>query len=113
MIPLPAEPYLAPDGRLYFFFGTYHMDSGFLYPPVLEMVRAGPEGVTERTILREENFVLMQEALWAPDASFVIASTRLERRSDQVGGVLELYPTDGQKDSIWLAPYGGKMKWGP
>lgn len=112
-IPLPVEPYLAPDGRLYFFFSTYQMDSGFMDAPDLKMVRSAPNGVTDRTVLRDENFVLMQEALWAPDASFVIVSTRPERRWDQVGGVLELYSTDGQKDAIWLAPYGGKMKWGP
>ena len=26
---LPVEPYFAPDGQLYFFFGTYTMDSGY------------------------------------------------------------------------------------
>lgn len=110
---LPVEPYLAPDGQLYFFFGTYAIDSGFYDAPTIEMVRSAPDGVTSRTVLREENFALMDEALWAPDASFVIVATFPERRWDQGGGVLELYPTDGQKDEIWLAPFGKQMKWGP
>jgi hypothetical protein len=60
---LPVELYLAPDGQLYFFFGTYDVDSGFFDAPVLELVRSAPDGVTDRTVLRDENFVLMKEAL--------------------------------------------------
>jgi len=112
-INLPDEPYLAPDGQLYFFFGTYSENSGYFEAPVLELVRAGPNGVTDLTVLRNENFRLMNEALWAPDASFVIIASAPERRWDQGGGVLELYYTDGQKDVVWLAPYGEQMKWGP
>jgi hypothetical protein len=74
---------------------------------------SAPDGVTDRTVLRDENFRLMEEALWAPDASFVIVATLPERSWDQGGGVLELYPTDGQKELVWLAPYGQQMKWGP
>jgi len=110
---LPDEPYLAPDGQLYYFFGTYSVDSGFFEPPVLELVRSAPDGVTDRTVLRDENFRLMDEALWAPDGSFVIVASAPERRWDQGGGVLELYYTDGQKEVVWLAPLGWQMKWGP
>lgn len=110
---LPKEIYLAPDGQLYFFFGTYNNASGFFDAPVLEMVRSAPDGVTGRTVLRDENFVLMNEALWAPDASFVIVAMQPERNWDQGGGVLELYYTDGQKNVIALAPFGKEMKWGP
>jgi hypothetical protein len=112
-VELPDEPYLAPDGQLYYFFGMYSVDSGFFDAPVLELVRSAPDGVTDRTVLRSENFRLMKEALWAPDASFVIVATLPERSWDQGGGVLELYPTDGKKESVWLAPYGEQMKWGP
>jgi hypothetical protein len=91
----------------------YSVDSGFFDAPVLELVRSAPDGVTDRTVLRDENFRLMEEALWAPDASFVIVATLPERSWDQGGGVLELYPTDGQKELVWLAPYGQQMKWGP
>jgi hypothetical protein len=112
-INLPKEPYLAPDGQLYFFLGTYSIDSGFFDAPVLELVRSAPDRVTDRTVLRGESFVLMNEALWAPDASFVIVATAPARNWNQDGGVLELYYTDGQKSKVWLAPFGRQMKWGP
>jgi WD40 repeat protein len=113
MINLPEEPYLAPDGLLYFFLGSYPVDSGFFDAPVLQLVRSAPNGVTGRTTLRSENLVMMNEALWAPDASFVIVVTDPMRNWDQGGGVLELYPTNGQKGRVWLAPFGTQMKWGP
>jgi hypothetical protein len=113
MLSLPKEPYLAPDGQLYFFFGRYSENSGYFDAPVLQLVRTGHDGGTEVTVLRDENFRLMNEALWAPNASFVIVATLPERNWDQGGGVLELYYTDGQKEAIWLAPFGSQMKWGP
>jgi hypothetical protein len=110
---LPKAPYLAPDGQLYFFFGTYQLDSGYWDAPVLELVRSAPDDVTQRTVLREENFILMREALWAPDASFVIVAAWPARNWNQAGGVLELYYTDGQTSAVWLAPLGHDLKWGP
>jgi Tol biopolymer transport system component len=112
-IYLPKEIYLAPDGRLYFFLGIYTIESGFFDAPVLTMVRSAPDGVADRTVLRAENFVLMEEALWAPDASFVIVATSLGRDWDLKGGVLELYSTDGRQSPVWLAKFGRQMKWGP
>lgn len=112
-INLPQEPYLAPNGQLYFFFGSYNADSGYFEAPVLNLVRSAPDGVTNRTVLRSENFRLMDESLWAPDASFVIVATAPERSWDQGGGVLELYSTDAQKSPVWLASFGQQMKWGP
>lgn len=112
-INLPKEPYLAPDGLLYFFIGSYDIESGFFDAPVLQLVRSAPNGVTGRTFLRSENFVMMNEALWAPDASFVIVATDPMRSWDQGGGVLELYYTNGQRSKVWLAPFGKQMKWGP
>ena len=109
---LPKELYLAPDGQLYFFFGSYTEASGLFDAPVLEMVRSASDGVTNRTVLRNENFVLMNEALWAPDASFVIVAMALDRSANQ-GGSLGLYPTDGQQSMVQLAPFGQHMKWGP
>jgi WD40 repeat protein len=111
-INLPSEPYLAPDGQLYFFLGSYSNASGFFDAPRLEMVRAAADGTTGRAVLRGENFVLMNEALWAPDASFVVVATAPARNWNQDGGVLELYYTDGQKGKVWLAPFGKQMKWG-
>jgi hypothetical protein len=51
--------------------------------------------------------------LWAPDASFVIVATAPDRNGNREGGVLELYPTNGQRSKLWLAPFGKQMKWGP
>ena len=110
---LPRELFPAPDGQLYFFYGEYELDQGFWYAPVLNMVRSPPHEVTDRTVLRDENFVLLKEALWAPDASFVIISTLPSPGWDFEGGVLEMYYTDAQKQSQWLAPLGQHMKWGP
>lgn len=110
---LPKFLFPAADGKLYYFYGEYKLDEGFWDAQVLSLVRSAPENVYERTILRDENFVLIREALWAPDASFVIVSTLPSRGWDFQGGVLELYPTDGQKSRIWLAPLGQDMKWGP
>ena len=109
---VPDAPYLAPDGQLYYFFGDYNVDSGYRQAPVLQLVRSAPDGVTGRTVLRDENFVFMNEALWAPDASFVIVATA-PTRDWREGGILELYPTDGQKSAVWLAPFGQELKWGP
>lgn len=112
-VHLPKELYSAPDGHLYFFLGAYTEASGFFDAPVLTMMRSASDGVTDRTAVRNENFVLMEDALWAPDASFVIVATALGRDWDLNGGVLELYHTDGQKDPVWLAKFGRQMKWGP
>jgi len=112
-VKLPKELYLAPDGQLYFFLGTYTIDSGFFDTPVLQLVRSAPDGVSDRAVLRQENFVLMNEALWAPDASFVLVATAPDRNWNQGGGVLELYYTDAQGDAVWLAPFGRELKWGP
>lgn len=113
LLNLPKEPYLAPDGQLYFFYGNYSDAYGYFDAPVQHLVRAQPESGTGIAVLRNENFRLMEEALWAPDASFVIVATAPEPGWDQDGGVLELYPRDGRKGSIWLAPLGEQMKWGP
>lgn len=110
---LPRELYAAPDGRLYFFLGTYGADSGYFDAPVLELVRSGPDGVAGRTVLRRENFVLMKQALWAPDASFVIVVSSVGRNWDQESGVLELYYTDAQNKTVWLASSGQQLRWGP
>jgi hypothetical protein len=112
MIYLPKKPYLAPDGQLYFFYGMYDINSGLFDAPVLQMVRSAPDGATDRTVLRDENFVLMNEALWAPDASFAVIATAPSRDWNQGGGVLALYYTDEQKGSVPLAPFGREMKWG-
>ena len=53
----------------------------------------------------------MNEALWAPDASFVIVA-RAPSDSVYAGGVLELYYTDAARSMIPLVPFGQQLKWG-
>jgi hypothetical protein len=105
-------PYLAPDGQLYFFFANLPNTSEMVNRAPLQLVRSTADGVTNRTVLRPETFELMNEALWAPDASFVIAAVAPTQDVYQ-GGKAELYYADGQKAVISLIPFAMNMKWGP
>lgn len=109
---LADQPFLAPDGQLYFFFANVPAGQEFVSRAPLQLVRSAPDGVTNRTVLRPETFQLMNEALWAPDASFVIVANA---PIDQVyqGGLIELYYTDANKEMISLLPFGQQLKWGP
>lgn len=109
---LATQPYLAPDGQLYFFFANLPSGGEFVSRAPLQLVRSEADGVTNRTVLLPETFQLMNEALWAPDASFVIAAIA---PSDQIysGGTLELYYTHAEAGIISLAPFGQQLKWGP
>lgn len=109
---LVDEPFLAPDGQLYFFHATMPGGTDMVNRAALQLVRAAPDGVANRTILRPETFERMNEALWAPDASFVIVANA-DLPEIYQGGRLELYYTDGQRGMISLLPFGMDMKWGP
>jgi len=106
------EPYLASDGHLYYFFANASNTVGFSDNAPLQIVRSAPDGVTGRTVLRPETFESLNEALWAPDASFVIVA-KASSDSIYVGGVLELYYTDAAKSMISLVPSGQQLNWGP
>jgi hypothetical protein len=105
------EAYLAPDGQLYFFFATVPSPEGIITRSPLQLVRAAPDGVTGRTVLSEENFQLLNEALWAPDASFVVAAFAPTQEVYQ-GGQAEIVYLDGRPNVV-LAPFASQMKWGP
>ena len=107
-----STPYLASDGQLYYFFSNQTGADEFLNRPALQIVRSAPDGVTNRTVLRPETYEFMNEALWAPDASFVIVVTTALPEVYQ-GGSAQLVYTDGQKSVIPLLPDATKMKWGP
>ena len=109
---LASNPYLAPDGQLYYFFANAPATEEFVSRAPLQIVRSAPDGVTGRTVLLPETFELMNEALWAPDASFVIAAIA---PSDQIyqGGALELFYTHAEAGFLTLAPFGQQLKWGP
>ena len=111
---LAEEPFPAPDGQLYFFFASMpnagHEDFPDRAP--LQLVRAALDGVTNRAVLRPETFDLLNEALWAPDASFVITEMAPSHDIYQ-GGAAELVYADGQKAVLPLVPFAMEMKWGP
>jgi Tol biopolymer transport system component len=108
---LPYEPFLAPDGQLYYFFLNYPEPSEIPNGMPLQLVRSAADGVTDRTILRPETFEQMTEALWAPDASFVVVTlTQSEERLD--GGQAEMVYIDGRPNVV-LSPSAKQMKWGP
>jgi WD40 repeat protein len=108
---LAAFPYLAPDGNLYFFYNTALNPNGTIDHAPLQMVRTAPDAITSRAVLRPETFTMLNEALWAPDASFVITATAPIQDVYQ-GGLIELYYTDSTKPMISLLPFGQQLKWG-
>jgi hypothetical protein len=107
----PDEPILAPDGQLYFFFTNQPAGDDFISRPPLQLVRSAADGVTGRTALRPDIFDKMNEALWSPDASFVIVALAT---NDQMyfGGQAEIVYVDG-RPRVMLTPFARDMKWGP
>ncbi|PWB69424.1 MAG: hypothetical protein C3F07_19485 [Anaerolineales bacterium] len=103
------EPYLAPDGQLYYFFLNTNSELNSRTP--LQLVRSAPDGVTGRTVLRPDTFELMNEALWSPDASFVIVAFA-PIQDVYFGGQAEVTYLDG-RPSVVLTTFAQKMKWGP
>jgi hypothetical protein len=107
------NPYFAPDGNLYFFYTSLpKADEMKTNRLPLQLVRSKMDGVTDRTVLRPETYENMNEALWAPDGSFVIVAVAQIPDSYE-GGLAQLVYTDGQKGVISLIPYMTRMKWGP
>jgi hypothetical protein len=103
------EPYRAPDGLLYFFF--LETASQFNMRTPLQLVRSAPDGVTGRTAILSDTFELMNEALWAPDASFVVVAYAPTQEVYQ-GGQAEIVYLDGRPNVV-LTTFAQKMKWGP
>jgi len=104
-------PSLGPDGQLYYFYAENKPESEFGIRPPLQMVRSAADGVTGRAVLRPESFNNMNEALWSPDASFVIVAMAPIPDVYQ-GGKADLYYVGGGPP-IPLAPFALQMKWGP
>ena len=75
------------------------------------MVRSAADGVTGRTVLRPESFSNASGFLWAPDASFLIATT-YPAPDVYAGGPAKLYYSDG-RPALPLVPFAMEMKWGP
>ena len=105
------EAYLAPDGQLYFLFATVPAPEGIITRSPLQLVRSAPDGVTGRTVLSGEDLQLLNEALWAPDASFIVVVIAPSQEIYQ-GGQAKIVYLDG-RPSVMLAPSAQQMKWGP
>lgn len=105
------EAYLAPDGQLYFFFATVTSPEAVFNRAPLQIVRSAPDGVTGRTVLNEEKFELLNEALWAPDASFVVVVIAPAPEA-ALGGQADIVYLDG-KPKATLTAFAQQMKWGP
>jgi len=109
---LADEPYLAPDGQLYYFFANALDTVALSDKAPLQIVRSAPDGVTGRVVLRPETFETLNEALWAPDGSFVIVA-KTPTDSTNAGSIVELYYTDSAKDMVSLPSVGYQLQWGP
>lgn len=77
----------------------------------LQLVRSAPDGVTGRTPLLSNTFEMMNEALWAPDASFVVVAFAPTEEVFQ-GGQAEIVYLDG-RPNILLTEFAQQLKWGP
>ena len=106
------EAYLAPDGQLYFLFATVPAPEGMITRSPLQIVRSAPDGVTGRTVLSTEDFQLLNEALWAPDASFLVAVIAPTPEIYQ-GGQAKIVYLDGRPSVPLPPPSVQRMKWGP
>jgi len=104
-------PFLAPDGWLYFFFASRPAANETGGREALQLVRASADGAAGRSTLLPDVFDKMTEALWAPDASFVIVASATSEQM-YLGGQAELVYVDG-RPRVTLVPYARAMKWGP
>jgi hypothetical protein len=108
---IPANAYLAPDGQLYYFFANFNPGQDFVQRAPLQLVRSAPDGVSGRTVLRPDVFEFLNEALWSPDASFVLAALA-PIDSIYTGGQVEVVYLDG-RPRVVLIPFAQRLKWGP
>ena len=103
------SPLIGLDGQLYFFYAN--LKEILNGPTPLQIVRSGLDGVTGRTTLSDTTFEPLNEALWSPDASFVITAEAPVADVYQ-GGVPAIFYLDGRPE-VQLAEYALQMKWGP
>lgn len=111
LVYLHYEPYLAPDGTLNFFSAKYPASTNYFRRAPMVIVRTRSEDITTNwTILRGDTFDLVNEALWAPDANFVVVV--FAPIEDQfTGGRAEIVSFDGRPNAL-LADYAENLKWG-
>ena len=106
------KPHLAANGQLYFFSAKYPEQIGSTRRVPLLLIRSLPDDIIKNwTVLRGDTFEMMNEALWAPDASFVIVAFA-PTRDDYDGGQAEIVYLDGRPNVV-LTPFAQQMQWGP
>jgi hypothetical protein len=109
---LPYKPFPAPDGQLYFFSAKFAESAGYFRRAPLILVRSKPDDImTNWSILRADTFELMNEALWSPDADFVIVASA-PAEDIYNGGQAEIVYLDG-RPNVMLTTFAQEMKWGP
>ena len=105
-----SDAYLAPDGQLYYFFASSNSMVDFAERQSLQLVKSAPDGLTGRTVLRLDNFEFLNEALWSPDADFVLVAIA-PNDSIYMGGQIEIVYIDGRPNVV-LIPFAQRLKWG-
>ena len=83
----------------------------FVSRSALQLVRSVPDGVTGRSVVSGEHFQLLNEALWAPDAIFIIVAFA-PVPDVYYGGQAEVVYLDGRPPVV-LTTFAQQMKWGP
>jgi Tol biopolymer transport system component len=108
---LPFTPYFASNGQLYFFSAKYPETAGYTRRVPFLIIRSTPDDITTNwTVMRPDTFEMMNEALWSPDADFVIV-TIASTKDDYDGGQAELVYLDG-RPNVMLTAFAQNMKWG-
>lgn len=109
-INLPYKPFPGPDGWLYYFFLNYTEPATF-DRPTFQVVRSTPENTAARSVMLQDAFMNLNQALWSPDASFVLVALSPGPEVME-GGQAILVPLDG-RPQMELVPFARLMKWGP
>jgi Tol biopolymer transport system component len=96
-----AYPKQAPDGRLYFFYRSADEDAKpmLVSAPVNDMTN-----MTSLDAITLDNGIFWSDALWAPDASFVILSIH--------NGPMHILPTDDSPMITLPVSGASNLRWG-
>jgi hypothetical protein len=103
---------MAATGQLYFFSAKYPESVGPARRVPLIPIRTMPDDITTNwTVMRGDTFEMMNEALWASDANFVVVAYAPMQEVYE-GGQAEIVYLDGKPNMV-LTTFAQQMKWGP
>lgn len=102
-------PWFAPDGQLYFFYGTTPDYPDGDVP--LTLVRSAADGITGRTQILGDAFVDYTAITWAPDVSLFIV-TRPPAGEMWGAGPATVYFLDG-RPPVQILLVSEDLRWGP